>query len=165
MCSCNIEKVNYPQTYEWGPPIWKTMHAMSLKAGSISIASMRDDEIRAWAALIPALGLMLPCPDCREHFASWISGHPIKPFLAVPYSEKGEWIRRWLYDLHSDVNRRLSKTNLAYDELVITYRNVNVPETLKKLDPLMLSAMKLGGASILKYKEWLKQLGMLRGLY
>jgi hypothetical protein len=108
---------------------------------------------------------MLPCPDCREHFASWINGHPIKPFLAVPYSEKGEWIRRWLYDLHSDVNRRLSKTNLAYDELVITYRNVNVPETLKKLDPLTLSAMKLGGASILKYKEWLKQLGMLRGLY
>ena len=39
MCSCNIEKVNYPQTYEWGPPIWKTMHAMSLKAGNISIPS------------------------------------------------------------------------------------------------------------------------------
>lgn len=165
MCSCNIEKVNYPQTYEWGPHIWRVMHSMSLKAGSVSLPLMREDETRAWAALIPALGLMLPCPDCREHFAAWIAGHPIKPFLTVPYSEKGEWIRRWLYDLHSNVNKRLGKAYVPYDQLAAIHGNVNVPDTLKKLDPLMLSAMKLGGASLLKYKEWLKQIGMLRGLY
>ena len=165
MCNCNPEKVEYPQSYEWGPPIWRIMHATSLKAGNVALPSMREDEMRAWVSLIPALGYMLPCPDCREHFTTWIAAHPIKPLLSVPYSEKGEWIRRWLYDLHSDVNRRLGKTNMAYEDLATTYRSVNVPETLKILDSMMLRAMKLGGASLLKYKEWLKQIGMLRGVY
>jgi len=165
MCSCNIEKINVPQTYEWGPPIWKVMHSMSLKAGTCSVDSMRADEIRAWTALIPALGPMLPCEECRGHFATWIAAHPIKPFLTVPYSEKGEWIRRWLFDLHNDVNRRTGKPAFSYDQLIPTYRNTNISDTLKIVDGLMLNAMKGGGASLLKYKEWLKQMGMLRGLY
>jgi hypothetical protein len=166
MCSCNPEKVDYPQNYEWGPRIWSVLHGLSLRAGTVTLDLMKADEMRAWEKILVATGPMLPCEHCREHYAQWLIENPIKPFLTLPYVEKGEWIRLWLYNLHSTVNRRLGKNNLYISEVRDRYGTVNIGEELKTLDGLMTRALKVGGGtSLLKYKEWLKHIGMVRSVY
>ena len=166
MCSCNPEKVDYPQNYEWGPRVWSVLHGLSLRAGTVTLDLMKADEMRAWEKILVATGPMLPCEHCREHYAQWLVGNPIKPFTTLPYVEKGEWIRLWLYNLHSTVNRRLGKNNLYMSELRDRYGTVNITEELKTLDGLITRALKVGGGtSLLKYKEWLKHIGMVRSVY
>lgn len=166
MCSCNPEKVDYPQNYEWGPRIWNVLHGLSLRAGTVSLDLMKADEMRAWEKILTATGLMLPCEHCREHYAQWLIDNPIKPFTALPYIEKGDWIRLWIYNLHSTVNRRLGKKNLYFSELKDRYGTVNISEELKTLDVLITRALKVGGGtSLLKYKEWLKHIAMVRSVY
>ena len=166
MCSCNPEKVNYPQNYEWGPRIWNVLHGLSLRAATASMEMMKADEMRAWEKVLVTTGPMLPCEDCRDHYSQWLLDNPIKPFTSLPYFEKGEWIRLWLYNLHSNVNRRLGKQNMYISELRDTYSRINVGDELKSLDGLITRALKVGGGtSLLKYKEWLKHVGMLRSIY
>lgn len=166
MCSCNPEKVDYPQNYEWGPRVWSVLHGLSLRAGTVTLDLMKADEMRAWEKILLTTGPMLPCEHCREHYAQWLIENPIKPFTLLPYTEKGEWIRLWLYNLHSTVNRQLGKKNLYISEVRDRYGNVNITEELKTLDILITRALKVGGGtSLLKYKEWLKHIGMVRSLY
>jgi hypothetical protein len=166
MCNCNPEKVEYPQNYEWGPRIWNVLHGLSLRAGTVTVDLMKADEMRAWEKILITTGPMLPCEHCRDHYAQWLQENPIKPFLTLPYVEKGEWIRLWLYTLHSTVNRRLGKKNLYMSELRDRYGAVNITEELKTLDGLIVRALKVGGGtSLLKYKEWLKHIGMVRSVY
>jgi hypothetical protein len=166
MCNCNPEKVDYPQNYEWGPRIWNVLHGLSLRAGTNQIMMMRDDEMRTWEKIITSTGPMLPCEECRGHYAGWLASHPVKPLSSLGYSEKGDWIRRWFYDLHTSVNQRLGKQNLAYEELRGRYANVNISDELKTLDGLITRALKVGGGtSLLKYREWLKHIAMVRSFY
>lgn len=167
MCNCNPEKVDYPQNYEWGPRIWNVLHGLSLRAGTNQIAMMREDEMRTWEKIITSTGPMLPCEDCRGHYAAWLLAHPVKPLSLMGYSEKGEWIRRWFYDLHTSVNQRLQKPSLEYDQLRSQYATVTISEELKTLDALIVRALKVGGGgtSLLKYKEWLKHISMVRSFY
>jgi hypothetical protein len=166
MCNCNPEKVDYPQNYEWGPRVWNVLHSLSLRAGTVTLDTMKADEMRAWEKVLTTTGLMLPCDQCRDHYAQWLMDNPVKPLTTLPYTEKGEWIRLWLYNLHSSVNRRLGKKNLSYSELPGQYRGINVTEELRTLDTLITRALKVGGGtSLLKYKEWLKHIGMVRSVY
>lgn len=166
MCNCNPEKVDYPLNAEWGPRVWTVLHGLSLRAGTTAIPMMRDDEMRAWEKVIVTTGPMLPCEECRNHYAAWLQDHPVKPFTQLAYSEKGEWIRKWFYDLHASVNRRIQKPNLDYSELRNRYASAQVGEELRTLEALVIRALKVGGGtSLLKYKEWLKHIAMLRSLY
>lgn len=166
MCNCNPEKVDYPQNYEWGPRVWNVLHGLSLRAGTNQITMLREDEMRTWEKIITSTGPMLPCEECRGHYASWLAAHPVKPLSTMGYSEKGEWIRRWFYDLHTNVNQRLKKPNLEYDQLRARYNGVNISEEMKTLEALIIRALKVGGGtSLLKYKEWLKHISMVRSFY
>ena len=166
MCNCNPEKVDYPLNREWGPRVWTILHGLSLRAGTNQITMLRDDEMRAWEKVVTTTGPMLPCDECRGHYATWLQEHPVKPLSLLAYSEKGDWIRRWFYDLHASVNRRLGKSNLEYGELRTRYATANIAEELRILDGLITRAVKVGGGtSLLKYKEWLKHISMLRSFY
>ena len=166
MCSCNPEHVEYPQNYEWGPRVWNVLHGLSLRAGTVTIEMMKADEMRAWEKILISTGPMLPCEHCRDHYAQWLLDNPVKQLQSLPYTEKGEWIRLWLYNLHSTVNRRLGKKNLYFSELRDRYANVNYTEELKTLDALITRALKVGGGtSLLKYRDWLKHIQMVRSVY
>lgn len=166
MCNCNPEKIDYPQNHEWGPRVWSVIHGLSLRAGTVIIDLLKADEMRAWEKILLTTGPMLPCEECRDHYSQWLKDNPLKPFQQLPYQEKAEWIRLWLYNLHSSVNRRLGKKNLYISDIRERYANVHISDELKIVDGLILRALKVGGGtSLLKYKEWLKHIGMLRSLY
>jgi len=143
MCGCNKMKLNYGggdggggggegfrnysessggdsiQTYDtsvWGAYTWTALH----------IASIRSPNIALWRELSEALANDLPCPECRAHYADWLSKNPLRTTSYLPLrrmmrrdTNVGPIIINWLVTLHNDVSTSLGKptwsTQQVYD--------------------------------------------------
>jgi len=106
------------QTYDtsiWGAYTWTALH----------IASIRSPNYGAWKELSEALANDLPCPECRAHYADWLSKNPLRAsFLPLNRMMRRDTnvstvIVNWLIRLHNDVSSRLGKptwsTQQVYD--------------------------------------------------
>lgn len=82
----------------WGPHVWRFLHV----AAALPVARSRGRE--QWRALLTALRVALPCPECTGHYQAWYRAHPFRVMMG------GAAVRRaamaWVLDLHNDVNRR-----------------------------------------------------------
>jgi hypothetical protein len=87
----------------WGPSMWLILHGLA------EIAASDAD----WPALLTALQTSLPCPDCTAHYSTWYRRHPVARYSGG--------VRRWLLDLHNDVNRRRGASRWAENQLAETY--------------------------------------------
>ena len=65
--------------------------------------------IDKWLSFFVALRPVIPCPDCRQHFATWWRRNQITD------------PRMWLFNLHNDVNRRTGLPLFAVSDLASTY--------------------------------------------
>ena len=89
-----------PMPTVWGPPLWKAMH---------TAAEFGLPIIDKWLSFFVALRPVIPCPDCRQHFATWWRRNQITD------------PRMWLFNLHNDVNRRTGLPLFAVSDLASTY--------------------------------------------
>lgn len=153
-CSCQIPIPNYPETVEWGPLFWQLLHALAERAGLQRDAFVQEDELRDWLRFLTAVGDVIPCPNCREHYAEWIQAHPLTQLKTLPYTSLREWIRRWLFDLHNSINERNGKPLFSYDALTPTYGVFDFYHGYYRLYPPLNAAMKLAGISYLKLQAW-----------
>lgn len=82
----------------WGPHVWRFLHVTA----ALPVARSRGRE--QWRALLTALRVALPCPECTGHYQAWHRAHPFRVMMG------GMAVRRaaaaWVLDLHNDVNRR-----------------------------------------------------------
>ena len=163
-CSCIVDKPAYPQNEEWGSILWWILHTMAERAGKQGSSLQVQDEKRAWPLYQKALGDIIPCPYCREHYKEWVLANPF--VLPESYSEWNGYTRAWFWTLHEDINKRLSKPSFPFEDLSKTY---NIPSALTykftQLDMLEQRAIQMGGVSLLKWNEWKKQFRMLRSSY
>jgi len=162
-CACKHPPINVPDNLEWGPLLWKLLHALAEKAGSAPMVGLRGDEIRAWTAILGTLGKTLPCEVCRDHFNGYVSGHPI--VIPDNYANIREYIRRWIYELHNDVNCRTDKEAYAYERLNEVYGWVNLRETWGVLDVLMKRAILGSALPLLSWTKWSAHVKTLFGMY
>lgn len=58
---------------------------------------------------LQSLGRVLPCKKCRPNYEKYISDHPFD-------LRSRDHLVRWMIDLHNDVNKRLGKPILSYEE-------------------------------------------------
>lgn len=96
----------------WGPALWSILHHCTERIGMIP--SNSAEEVKIWTVFLLHLQKNLPCVKCQTHYAAYYqkTGPPV-------ITKEG--VRRWLYELHSDVNKRLGKANLEYDALEPLY--------------------------------------------
>jgi hypothetical protein len=87
----------------WGPSVWRILH----------VAAERGVSAPLLLSAIRALDGALPCPECREHYHAWLD--------YTPPPGTTEEIRRWLLDLHNDVNVRTNKGVWTETDLARTY--------------------------------------------
>ena len=93
----------------WGPSMWRALHAVSFTAD-------RGGHL----AFFEALPDVLPCPSCGAHLREIYSKLPIDVSSVEACS-------RWLWQVHTEVNRALRKsTAYTYEDLVRDY-TVGVP--------------------------------------
>lgn len=92
----------------FGPSTWKALHSIAHNYAA-DPANPTSEERRDVIDFLRLLEKLLPCPSCRVHYGKWLQSHPID-------ASTRESLVRWLYDLHSDVNRRSHKPNISYEE-------------------------------------------------
>ena len=163
-CACKKPIENYPENDDWGPLIWTVLHGLAEIFGRQTSPVLQDDEKRLWIALLKGITYMLPCDKCRDHYAIWISTHNVDVILTMPYSEVGEWLRHWVFNLHNEVNVRTSKPLFSYEGLV-KYKGIKITTLWRRLEPVMKLAIQLNGISLLPWKKWLAMVRSLQGIY
>lgn len=83
------------------------------------------------------LGERISCPECRKHYSEYIKLHSINN---IP-NNRDSYVK-WLVDLHNDVNKRLEKPTLSYDQVQKIHNNVL---KTKIIDTYAIDAKKLFG--------------------
>nr|UDO47644.1 erv-family thiol oxidoreductase [Pandoravirus massiliensis] len=98
--------------YLVGPPLWETMHYAAFQCPEpfAERAPALLDLVRAYAAL-------LPCAECRGHFAALLAAHP--PEEAARAGRQA--FARWTVDAHNMVNARLGKPLFTFEQAAGRY--------------------------------------------
>lgn len=108
------DKISGVSTEVWGPCAWKFLHAITFRYPETPTM----DERAAMYNLLSSLQLVLPCTKCRKHFAEYLSD-PVTG-IANPDSQhlaNRVAVSEWMVGLHNDVNRRLQKPVIAFDNV------------------------------------------------
>jgi len=95
---------------EWGPKLWSFLHACSFAFPE----KPSDDQKKAFEDLLNALKVLVPCPECRDHYCEYIAGSP------APL-ECGDDLKAWLVEFHNNVNKRVGKQEFSYADALKTY--------------------------------------------
>ena len=106
-------------TEVWGPCAWQFMHAISFR---YPMSSPSTEQKQSAYNFLSSLKYLLPCVKCRQHFTTYFDD-PVYGIDGVGSAHlKGrQHLSKWLVDLHNDVNRRLDKTQMHYDEVAKQY--------------------------------------------
>lgn len=93
-----------PQNHIWGPHLWKILHSSTERIGNVQYGRLQQEESRLWIGLLNSLQYSLPCPLCKKHYSSYLIRNKI-------VTVNREFIRNWLFNLHSEINNRNGKEN------------------------------------------------------
>ena len=131
-----------PQNHIWGPNHWMILHSAAERIGQPHLQKMKNEESRIWIGLLASLRYSLPCPLCKKHYTDYYSSNPITSLTR-------EFIRNWLYNLHSQVNSRTDKPNtITIDEIQEIYsKPFNFGAHLKIVSEHMTRALRLNWSS------------------
>jgi hypothetical protein len=104
-------KMNLSTTI-WGPSMWRVLHSLSF---SISDNS-REKDRKKFIEFLQSLRTLLPCEDCRLHFAEYLDEHN---------PQKAENLAVWTFDFHNAVNQRLGKPQFSFEDVSKVYESSN----------------------------------------
>ena len=165
-CSCTLPAELYPDGEEWGPILWKILHGIAERVGTTGIPLYEGDERRGLIKWFYAIGKMIPCPSCKEHYDVYLKEHPVEQALReLPYEDLNKYVKTWFWELHNWVNESHSKPLFSYESLTPAYRSVNIRQTLRQFDVPMQRAIRVRGGQLLGYKEFTKWVIQLCSVY
>lgn len=105
-------------TRVWGPLLWKAMHIITFNYPE----QPTYDDKQQMRQFFWYLALVLPCSACRQHFQQVLKDtNPIENHL-----ESRNDLTRWLVNVHNQVNQRLGKAILSYEQAVQLYERYRV---------------------------------------
>jgi Erv1 / Alr family len=88
----------------WGPLLWFILHTAAEHLGKQRPPINQVDEVQRWILLLKAVEGTMPCEKCRKHYAAWLKKRPVAAFLPLRGQVLRVEARKWLYDLHEEVN-------------------------------------------------------------
>jgi hypothetical protein len=166
-CSCQLPVEHYPDGEEWGPILWKILHGIAERVGTIGVPLYEGDERRALIKWIHAVAKMIPCPSCKEHYEVYLKEHPVDEAIlkVIPLSELRTYVKTWFWELHNWVNESLKKPIFPYEDLTETYKGTRIRAAMNGLDVPMTKAIRIRGGQLLGYTEFRKYCKILLALY
>jgi hypothetical protein len=89
--------------------------------------------------------------------------HPVE----VPeiFSELKVYVKRWLFDLHNNVDIRLGKATFLYDDLAAEYGAVPLRNQYEVTQVLIKRAVQGSAVSLFSWNNWSKYVKILLGMY
>lgn len=142
----------------WGTALWSILHHCTERIGTIPL-NERPMEEMLWRELLSYLKKSLPCIKCRTHYTAYSNTK------GTPEINK-DAVRRWLYDLHTDVNLRLQKPNLPYEVIESLYNNpFSFKENYDIIEQQGKVALRLKWYTTHQLKRFLAYLQHLQQIY
>ena len=102
-----------PDPKVFGPHMWFTLHTISFFYPEIP----HTNDMLAYKEFYEKFARFIPCNACKQHYNQYIHDYPIDGYI-----NSRETLSRWVVNLHNNVNRRLGKQEVPYDEVVRIYR-------------------------------------------
>lgn len=96
-------KVNKLDPKVWGPSVWATMDALVAGYGDHPSEDLRNAALH----FFESLAQLLPCPQCRDHYASLLKTKPLQyPGALSNSAQLGEWVRWVKQQVEEHVKRK-----------------------------------------------------------
>jgi len=157
-CACKKNVPDYPGTEEWGPILWKLLHGLAERGGK-----HLDEELREWKRLLILTADIIPCDVCKKHYKQVILERPIN-ILKLDRVAAYTFLRTWLWTLHNEINVENNKPELPFTELTPLYGDVDLRDTLWRLEPVMKVAILKSGVGYISWTKWSTSFRMILSL-
>lgn len=109
-----METTSFDDIEKIGPGIWFKIHMDAIKAITLPLKE-------SFVININALCNGFRCKRCQPHFRKFIDSNSLKKYFDVK-----DGIFKWTWELHNDVNSRLSKYQPTYEEAYNFYFNSHI---------------------------------------
>ena len=97
----------------WGPITWKLLHTMVLKIND----NITYSQLFELKNIILRILNNLPCPYCTSHAISYVTNSNFKLIQNI------KDLRVYMFNFHNNVNKRLNKPLITYEEHVQLYND------------------------------------------
>jgi hypothetical protein len=150
---------------EWGTPLWKILHGLTESLGQQTVPMLATDEAHELVFLLRDLEKVMPCALCRSHYHSWRKDNPIDIFSHMRGVQLRDAVRKWLYDLHENVNRsRQVESGITLEMLPDMYRSVEIKKEWAEFFAKMKLSTEVGLVSQTLLTNFHRHLAVLRKL-
>ena len=137
---------------EWGPNAWNLLHGLAERVGTNTNLVIAQDEKNEIRLTLRHFGSLLPCKTCQNHYREWLLKNPPEAFLNVYGEDLRDGMRKWLWQLHENVNRhRDVVSNIPYNKLRELYSSVDIRACALSLKSMYTRGLQM---RILKPEEW-----------
>jgi hypothetical protein len=99
----------------WGPHCWKFLHYLTM-AYPDNPSPVEKNKI---SKFISAIKDVIPCENCRIHFALNLQKFPLTDNVLKSRYD----LINWLKDIHNEVNIKNGKKIYTYDDIINEYTN------------------------------------------
>jgi hypothetical protein len=147
-----MSTLSLPQNEQWGPLLWTILHSFAERLGKQSHPSILEDQRREFLLFLHYVGETMPCKKCREHYATYRKSNPLdglpknKEFFPV--------VKKWLYDLHCEVNSsRGIQNTIQFDDLSTLYSSNQFLKSAEELWKYYSNAVQLKAISYEPYQR------------
>jgi hypothetical protein len=122
----------------WGPATWKLLHTMVLKINNdASVTQINDLK-----SILLRIVSNLPCPYCTSHAVSYFTNSNYKLIQNITD------LRYFIFTFHNNVNKRLNKPVITYEEHLQLY---NIPLRTVALHFFEIYTTKNTGVTMMLY--------------
>ena len=102
-----------PNPDVFGPHFWFTMHSVSF----FYPENPDSTQMKIHKDFYESFVHVIPCEECRKHYRSLLTLYPVDGHL-----QSRDQLSRWVVFIHNQVNKRIGKKEIPYDEVVNNYR-------------------------------------------
>jgi hypothetical protein len=105
-----LEIYNFIDKTRWANATWFLLHFL---AANIPANANRN----IYKAMIVCIRFLLPCSECRSHMKEYLALSVIDPYV-----NPKDRVFLWTWKFHNEVNLRLKKPQVSYDEAYRYYK-------------------------------------------
>ena len=154
----------------WGPRVWRLLHTLSCHSaiGTTKAVVLARDERSAWLHMLKALGQIMPCERCKQHYKEWFHEAGIlKETMYV--GDLRAYVRGSLFDLHCSANVDQGKepvpAPITYADLDTAYPPQPLTPIVQELESCWSAALERRLIPLDSVRLWRRSVATLLGMY
>lgn len=160
---------NIPQIGEWGPILWKILHILAERFGNQTHKFIQEEETTIWKKLLRDIVHILPCMACKKHYSEYYKrcSKNCNNLLSLPYIERKNIIKTFLYNLHEEINIENKKTStITFEDLEILYPlDTLIVNEIDIFNTILVRSIRQNLVSTEYFVQWKNIIGFLNRIY